>query len=387
MRIAHLCLGNFFIDNCSYQENMLPKYHVKEGYDVIVITSLFTFDESGRKTYFREPSRYIDRNGFEVVRLAYKKPTKLNRILRHYDGLLGVLNQFSPDIIFLHNVSFGDTPIVKCYIDKHPNVRLFADNHGDYINSSKNWFSKHILHPIIWRHYVKVVEPYMSKCYGVTPMRCRFLKEMYHVSSSLIEYLPLGVDDDLIPKDQELVRRSVRAELEIAEDDFLIFTGGKIDKIKNTHILLEAIKEMNNEKLHLVICGVLTPEMEYLKDYICNNHNIHYLGWCSAERVMNCMVASEMACFPGTHSTLWEQSVGVGLPSVFKLWKEMEHVNVNGNCIFVKGDNVEELSDILQELSSRGDRYSELKKKSIIASKFFLYSEIARKSIECDKGY
>lgn len=387
MRIAHLCLGNFFIDNCSYQENMLPKYHVKEGYDVIVITSLFTFDESGRKTYFREPSRYIDRNGFEVVRLAYKKPTKLNRILRHYDGLLGVLNQFCPDIIFLHNVSFGDTPIVKCYIDKHPNVRLFADNHGDYINSSKNWFSKHILHPIIWRHYVKVVEPYMSKCYGVTPMRCRFLKEMYHVSSSLIEYLPLGVDDDLIPKDQELVRRSVRAELEIAEDVFLIFTGGKIDKIKNTHILLEAIKEMNNEKLHLVICGVLTPEMEYLKDYICNNHNIHYLGWCSAERVMNCMVASEMACFPGTHSTLWEQSVGVGLPSVFKLWKEMEHVNVNGNCIFVKGDNVEELSDILQELSSRGDRYSELKKKSIIASKFFLYSEIARKSIECDKGY
>ena len=27
MKIVHLCLGCFYIDNYSYQENMLPKFH------------------------------------------------------------------------------------------------------------------------------------------------------------------------------------------------------------------------------------------------------------------------------------------------------------------------------------------------------------------------
>ena len=108
--------------------------------------------------------------------------------------------------------------------------------------------------------------------------------------------------------------------------------------------------------------------------------NIHYLGWCNAGRVMNCMVAADVACFPGTHSTLWEQSIGVGLPAIFKRWKEMEHVNVNGNCIFVKGDDVNELSNALCKMQIEAS-YNEYLDKASVAAKSFLYSEIAKKAI------
>ena len=37
MKIVHLCLGCFFPDNYSYQENMLPKFHKELGYDVKVL--------------------------------------------------------------------------------------------------------------------------------------------------------------------------------------------------------------------------------------------------------------------------------------------------------------------------------------------------------------
>ena len=37
MKIVHLCLCSFFPDNYSYQENLLPKYHKRLGYDVEVI--------------------------------------------------------------------------------------------------------------------------------------------------------------------------------------------------------------------------------------------------------------------------------------------------------------------------------------------------------------
>ena len=382
MKILHLCLGNFFIDNYSYQENMLPKYHVKQGHEVMVVASLFTFDDSGKGAFLPNPSRYKDKNGFTVVRLAYKKPIKWNRFFRHFVGLKEVMEEFCPDVIFSHNVSYGDTTVVSRYVKNHPNVRLFADNHADYVNSAKNWWSKHILHPVVWRHYAQKMVPYMMKCYGVTPMRCRFLKEMYHIKPELVEYLPLGVDDELIPSDRTIVREKTRKELNCPEDGFLVFTGGKIDRLKNTHVILSALNRIECQNLHLVICGVLTPEMEYLKRVLDIDPRIHYLGWCNAEKVMNCMIASDLACFPGTHSTLWEQAVGVGLPSVFKRWPEMEHVNVNGNCVFVNGDREDELEGVLHVLLENKEQYNHLKSLAAEASKTLLYSEIAKKAID-----
>lgn len=379
MKILHLCLSAFFVDGYSYQENILAKYHVKFGFDVTVIASLFSFDKDGKGTYLPEPKKYRDKDGFNVIRLSYKKPTRWNRIFRHYDGLEKCIEDISPDIIFIHNASFGDTPIIKEFIQSHPNVRLYADSHVDYINSAKNWLSFHILHSLVWRYYIKILEPYYKKVYGVTPMRCRFLSEMYHLRDDIIEYLPLGVDDDNIPLDRKSVRERVRKELGIVDEDQLIISGGKIDKLKNTHILLNALKHLHDARIHIVICGVLTPEMEYLNQEIESNLNIHYLGWCNAERVMDCMIAADIACFPGTHSTLWEQSVGVGLPAVFKRWPEMEHVNVSNNCIFVKGEDEVEIASAIKTILNNYKTFSNCAKE---ASKKFLYSNISKKAIE-----
>ena len=360
---------------------MLPKYHVKMGYDVTVIASLFTFGADGRGSWLEGYSEYDDKNGFHVVRLPYKKPLMINKTLRHYDRFEEILNREAPDIIFSHNVSFADVSVLVKYLKKHPNVRVYADNHADFVNSAKHLLSKHILHPIIWRYYAKMLEPYLVKCYGVIPIRCRFLKEVYHINPDIIEFLPMGVDDESIPADRMAIRTAIRKELSIPEDDMVILTGGKIDRLKNTHVLVEAFNSIRNRHIHLIICGTLTPDMEYLETEIAKNQNIHHLGWCNPERVMNCMVASDMACFPGTHSTLWEQSVGVGLPAIFKRWSEMEHVNVNGNCCFVKGDDVEELKIAISSMLNT-ENFMQYKTKSIEASKSFLYSEISKKAIQ-----
>ena len=379
MKIVHLCLSCFFIDNYSYQENMLPKYHVKMGYDVTVIASLVSFNKEGKPCLLPSPSVRMDDNGYKVIRLAYKKPLKINRTLRRYENFYETLVAEKPDVIFTHGVALGDTSLIVRYLNKNPQVKLYGDHHGDFINSATTFFSKNVLHKVIWRHYAKKLEPYLTKCYGVTPIRCRFLKEMYHLNPDIIEFLPMGVDDEAIPENREEVRDSIRKELGVPEDAFLIMTGGKIDQRKNTHVLLEAIKRIDNPNLHLVICGVLAPEMEYLKEQF--DSRIHYLGWCNAQRVMDCMVASDMACFPGTHSTLWEQAVGVGLPAVLKRWDEMTHMDVNGNCVFVKGEDADELQQVIENMLS-DDFYGQQKSKAEVAATSFLYSDIAKKAIE-----
>lgn len=380
MKIVHLCLSSFFIDNYSYQENILPKFHLKMGNEVTVIASLFTFGKDGRGTYLSNPSEYSDNAGFKVIRLAYKKPFMINRVLRRYEGFYSTLQKESPDIIFSHSISFVDAIVLSKYLKNHPSVKLYADNHADFINSANNFLSSYVLHKLIYRHYVKKLEPFITKCFGVTPMRCRFLKDMYGIPMNKIAFLPMGVDDDLLPINRDSVRSNVRDSLGLNDTDFLIITGGKIDKKKNIHVLIDAIKKLNHQKVHLVICGVLTPDMEYLKETIDNISNIHFQGWCNSEQVMNYMIASDLACFPGTHSTLWEQSVGMGLPSIFKRWPEMEHVNVNNNCVFVKGDDINELKRCISNFLDLSF-YSDIKERAALASKSFLYSEIAKKSI------
>lgn len=381
MKIVHLCLGNFFMDSASYQENMLAKYHVKMGYDVTVIAGLLSYGSSGKGIFLEGPQTYTDPSGMKIVRLAYARPLKLARFMMKYEGLQPVLVDEQPDIIFCHNLQFGDTGIVAKYIEQHPEVRLYADNHADYVNSARNWFSRLFKHQIMWKHYIKKLEPFLTKYYGVTPMRCRFLKEMYNVNPKLIEFLPMGVDDEAIPSNRSEVRAQIRKELELVEDDIVVMTGGKIEMRKNTHCLYEAFERITNPKLHLVVCGTFTPEMSFWENKMSKIKNIHLLGWCSAERVIRVMVASDFVCFPGTHSTLWEQSVGMGLPGIFKHWNEIDHVNVNGNCIFVKGDDIEELADALDKMSNV--RFFEgIKQKAIIASESFRYSDIARRSID-----
>ena len=202
---------------------------------------------------------------------------------------------------------------------------------------------------------------------------------MYDINPKVIDFLPMGVDDEAIPQDRETVRERVRNELGVAKDDVLVFTGGKINKAKRLHKTIEALEMIHNERIHLVICGVLDQEMEYLKDKF-ENVNAHYLGWCDADRVMDCMVASDLACFPGTHSTLWEQSIGVGLPAIFKHWNEMEHVNVCDNCVLLETEETYELQNALNTIVN--EKYDQIKQNAVKASKFFLYSEIAKKAIQ-----
>lgn len=381
MKIVHLCLGNFFMDGASYQENILTKYHSKMGHNVTVIASLLSYGPNGKGIILDRPRTYVNSDGVKIVRLAFAKPFFYGHFMMKYIGVKEALEEESPDIIFSHNLQFGDTGIVAQYLDRHLGVRLYADNHADYVNSARNLCSRLIKHRIMWKHYVKVIEPYLSKVYGVTPLRCRFLKEMYGVNPALIEFLPMGVDDEAIPINREEVRSRVRAELGIHDSDVLFFTGGKIERRKNTHCIYEAMEKIADPKLHLVVCGTFTPEMSFWEEKMKTRKNITLLGWCDADRVMDIMIASDFVCFPGTHSTLWEQSVGVGLPGIFKRWEGMEHVNINGNCIFVVGDDVDEIANAIIKLSDRDNllNYTMLAKQ---AAPSFLFSDIAKKAID-----
>jgi 1,2-diacylglycerol 3-alpha-glucosyltransferase len=43
MKIVHLCLSAFYVEGFGYQENVIPRYNRKDGHEVVIIASRFTY--------------------------------------------------------------------------------------------------------------------------------------------------------------------------------------------------------------------------------------------------------------------------------------------------------------------------------------------------------
>jgi len=364
---------------------MLPKYHKLMGHDVSLIASLVSFDENGNGCLLNASSEYFCKDGYKVSRLNYKKPFEIiNRILRRYERLYCLLEIEKPDIVFVHGCQFWDIKKVIKYLKRHQNIRVFVDNHADFINSGINWISRNVLHRVIWRYCAKAIEPYTDRFYGVTPLRCEFLKNIYKIPDAKIELLVLGADDEKIGfNHRNQIRRNIRETLNLSDNDFVFITGGKIDERKNIHLLLQAIIELKIEKTKLIIFGTSNEKMRPVIDALGKSDRIINIGWINSNDVYDYFLASDLAVFPGTHSVLWEQAVGTGIPGVFKFWKGMDHIDIGGNCRFLYEDNVTEIAELLKEICNNPDEYQKMKKSAEeIGIKEFSYSNISRRALQ-----
>lgn len=385
MRVLHCCLAAFYIDNYGYQENILPKIHKLQGHDVAILASTETIVSGGILGYLK-PSSYFTKEGIPVTRLPYIRclPDFLVRKLRIYKGISKVIESFKPDIIFLHDCQFLSIIDIVSYAKKNSYVRIYVDGHTDFINSAKTWLSRKILHGLFYKWCANQIEPYTRKFYGVLPLRVNFFKSVYGIPDKKVELLVLGADDsvaDLSKKDE--VRTIIRKNLNIAENDFVIVTGGKIDSRKNIHILMRAINELKEENVKLIIFGIPTQEMKNEVEELAKSENMRYLGWIHSEKVYDYFFAADLAFFPGTHSVLWEQAVGVGLPCVFKRWEGIQHVDVGGNCLFIDSDSIDEIKKAINMIVNDSDLYSKMKKVALkVGVPRFSYFQIAKKAIE-----
>ncbi len=384
MRITHLCLGCFFPDGYSYQENMLPKFHALQGHEVSVIASLQTFDKNGKITYMEGASSYRNENEIPVTRLDYKKPKKIYRKMKRFIGTYDAIKKADPEILFIHGCQFMDMDIVVKYIKYHPNVKVFVDNHADFSNSASNWLSLHILHGLIWKRCAHLILPYATKFYGVLPARVDFLKNIYSLPDKKVELLVMGADDSKVQEAlKPEVREKVREQYGINKDDFLIMTGGKIDMAKQqTLLLMKAVNQINSPKVKLIVFGSVVPELKDKVNQACSEV-VKYIGWINSEDTYKYYSAADLVVFPGRHSVFWEQVAGLGIPMICKFWKGTTHVDVGGNVKFLKEDSADEIYNMLKNLIENREVYEIMKNVAVEKGmSVFSYSKIAERSIQ-----
>ena len=384
MRIVHLCLASFYADGYAYQENLLPKYHKQLGNEVFIVASRETFDVRGKDALYNGPSRYHNENGIQVTRLEYKKPLRLYKKLRRYKGVYHVLVNTAPDILFIHGCQFLDASKVVKYVKRHKETIVYVDNHADSSNSATNLISKCLLHGIIWRHTASILNPIVSHFYGVLPSRVDFLIDVYRLPKEKCELLVMGADDELVDQAKDSgIRTIIRNEYGIKSDEFLIVTGGKINKYRPEVLnLMQAIIELNRIDVKLLFFGTVTDELKERFDRLCDNNSIVNVGWVNSEETYGLIEAGDLIVFPGLHSVMWEQAVAQGKPCIFRDLQGFHHVDIGGNALFLDDVSVSGIRKIITDLLDNMEIYSRMKEVAEKKGKeTFSYKHIAQRSI------
>ena len=318
MRIFMLC--DFYNESLEYQENLLVKYYRKQGHDVMVVTSTFesVFDYYNDRHDQQAPARdYLDQ-GARILKLPYRY-NLFNR-LRAYPRIDALLEDFRPDLIFVHDI-MPNLPECVRYLKRRPACRMILDYHADYSNSGRNWLSLKLLHGVLRKRFLDMARPHLSRIFPIVPAGAVFLHEVYGVPHEEMEILPLGADTDL----GEAVRaggarQRLRSTLGLSEQALVVFTGGKLDPLKRAEDLIAAVRRCQGIDVHLLIVGEAAADQTRYKEQLLaaagDATNIHFRGWQKATGVYEHLAAADIAAFPASQSILWQQAISMGLPLI-----------------------------------------------------------------------
>ena len=383
MKIVHIVLAGYR-DDFAYQENLLSQKHRELGYEVTVITSQLYVDENKQRR-FQDVGTFVNKYGVKVIVLPCTTHVNALRLfINESKGLSQALQNENPDILFVHNFMYKDVHQVLRYARRHPELPVYVDCHLDYYNTSYETLYGRFK-AIITGRRARCLVPVTRQFWGTTPWRVDFMRDVYRLPADKVDFLLMGSDENkTIHKNRQEVRSRVRAQYGIPDDAFLLVTGGKLDRRKQQHLLLEAARRMAGENVFLLVFGAPSAEMKDSFAAYAGDKNIVQVGWVSADDTYDLFLASDFAVFPGTHSVLWEEAVACAVPIMTRHWEGMEHINHCDNAILLPEVTVDTLVDNIRS-AMQPERYEALRQAAIKAAPYFYLSDVALRSVGLDK--
>lgn len=387
MRILHICLIGLFNDEFFYQDNMLTMQNAAEGHTVQVIAStekiingVFVDDRLKRE--------YINEYGVKIIRIPNVNlfSKRLNRKICAYRGVRKLIEDFLPNILYLHGTGGWVSFSISKYLKKNTNVSFFMDCHSDYENSATTFLSKYLLHKIFHHICFNSCVKYAKKLYYVAPESIQFLRELYNFTdTNKLEFLPLGgyvIEEE----EKQSLRKKIRKELGIDDSNIVLIHSGKLSKEKKSLELIEAFNEIDPINIWLLIVGKFDEDV-YLsvKNYINDNDNIKYLGWQPANKLEEYLCAADVYVQPGTRTVTVQHAACCGCSLLIN--RSLLYTTLFGN-IPLYAENKNELMVEINKIINCPDTILNQKQELFKIAKTQLdYKVIANRYINESKEY
>lgn len=259
MRVA--LLTEVFPRNMGYLENFLPKYLVRLGMDVHVVTMdlppYYQMKENEfKKTYggFAEsldliPGAVEAYQNFTLHVLGHERVLGYMRM----SGLRKKLGSIRPDVVQT-TAAIGWIPLQAALAKPFLGFKLFTGNHHHasvfpLAHKKLSPWSEELLRCRVTRTLPGwLVSLYTEKCYAIAPDCADVAARFFGVPNSKISICPLGVDTELFnPVSNEMQhqdRLSLRQCLGFSESEVVCIYTGRFSEDKNPLLLAKAVAQL-----------------------------------------------------------------------------------------------------------------------------------------------
>ncbi|ABM43157.1 glycosyl transferase, group 1 [Acidovorax sp. JS42] len=377
LRIAHICQAASYTEGMLYQDNVLPDLNRVDGHEVLIVADCTCY-VNGKLTTVPEEDKNLE-NGIRLVRLEFGLkflPNIIRNKIRYAPKLKKLLEAFQPDVILYHSLVGAGLLTVGDYKKKYPKTRLYLDSHADFNNSGSSFFSRWLQYKIFNRFLWVSISGSVEKVFYLSS-ECRdFLREMYKIEESRMEFFPLGgfVQDE---EKRRSARSRVRQKHSLSEDNIVFIHTGKMNKLKRTLDVINSFSTMPYENYRLWLVGTFEDDIaQDANRLISKDQRIKYLGWKSGEELIDFLSASDCYLQPGSQSATLQTAICCGLPVI--VYPHASHfAYIKNNGFFVKTSK--ELSEALSCFKNI-EKNSELEKASLeVANNILDYRKLANR--------
>ena len=376
MNILHIGLLSHFTEGMLYQDNILSDMNVKEGNRVTFITDTYCYI-SGKLVSVPEDDKILA-NGMRLIRVKYDKIINraITEKIQKARSLKKLLQEIQPDSILYHGACGYELMDIAEYVKVHSNVLFYIDSHEDFNNTAKTLFAK-IFYKYIHGVFIKKALPYVNKFFYITLETKNYLKEMYRLDDSILEYYPLG--GIIIPiNEQKKTRQYLIEKYDLPEDVIICAHSGKLVKEKKTEELLKAFINVNNKRLHIFVFGSIPDyQKDVLMPLIEKDNRIHFLSWINDNEIKKILSATDLYCQPGTQSATMQCALCSGCSVMVYPYKSHQYL-LQKECFYVK--NSLDIQEVFINILENEAQLKKIKKNSFeLAQEKLDYQLLARR--------
>jgi glycosyltransferase involved in cell wall biosynthesis len=156
---------------------------------------------------------------------------------------------------------------------------------------------------------------------------------------------------------KEQIRKELRSQFGIMEDEMVISVVGKLVAWKNQDHLIEVLKLIRDEqiKIHLFIIGSGTMQQEWeQKASEIKHHKVHFTGFVAATELPGYYAASDLYVHPAAaepHSLAISEAIYMGLPVIVSdrtgSYGDTDDVQIGKNGYVYTFGNLEQLAKLI----------------------------------------
>jgi UDP-N-acetylglucosamine:LPS N-acetylglucosamine transferase len=222
------------------------------------------------------------------------------------------LEKIKPDIIFTLD-GMLDALTVNRYVKK-TKAKWYVKCHCDSSNTAIGKWS-YIFHKTVMRAVYGVSDSGIHKYLYITPQTKKFMRTMYRVKSKKLRFFPIISS---INKNIRLCSNA-RVEADLPKKSLKVFTGGRIDALKKTELLVEAARCLVGV-VELIIVGKIDGSdkkfASNIKSLIDRSDNIKFYPWADQDALAKAISLCDVGVFPAGQSTLWQDCLALNVPII-----------------------------------------------------------------------